>query len=332
MSEFTVLDLLDLDLKEHNHLQLKCIAGRSGLSRTIQNSKISRPGLALTGYFVDFSGHSLQLIGRNEQSYIELLEKKNDYANIERLFSFHPPCVIFVGGYRPSDHFIEIAEKNATAILTTDLESSAFSRRLYSMLDEVFAPSMTIHGVLVEVYGIGVLITGDSGVGKSETALELIERGHRIISDDTVKLKSVADSYLIGSGENPMLAHHMEIRGLGIINITNLFGVGAIREKKQVQLSVELETWDSSKQYDRIGDSLTATYLGVSIPKIVLPVRPGRNVPILIETAARNERMKTLGYYSTREFDQSVLKWLESETARRMYFSSDDIEESGIDK
>ena len=129
-----------------------------------------------------------------------------------------------------------------------------------------------------------------------------------------------------------MLAHHMEIRGLGIINISNLFGVGAIREKKQVQLSVELEIWDSTKEYERIGDSLTATYLGVTIPKIVLPVRPGRNVPMLIETAARNERLKTLGYYSSREFDQNVLKWLESETARRMYFSSDDTEESGLDQ
>ena len=145
----------------------------------------------------------------------------------------------------------------------------------------------------MEVYGIGVLITGDSGVGKSETALELIERGHRLISDDTVKLKNISDSFLVGSGENPMLAHHMEIRGLGIINLTNLFGVGAIREKKQVELSV------------------------------------------FLETAARNERLKKLGYYSSMEFDQNVLKWLESEAARKMYFSSDDVGyegESGIDQ
>ena len=333
MREFTVLDLLDLDLREHNHLQLKCIAGRSGLSRTIKNSKISRPGLALTGYFEDFSGSSIQLIGRAEQSYIEMLEKKNEYENIERIFSYEPPCIVFIGGYKPSEHFVELAEKNATAILSTPLESSDFSRRLYSQLDEVFAATMTIHGVLVEVYGIGVLITGDSGVGKSETALELIERGHRLISDDTVKLKNISDSFLIGSGENPMLAHHMEIRGLGIINLTNLFGVGAIREKKQVELSVFLETWDSGKQYDRIGDTLTDTFLGITVPKIVIPVRPGRNVPILIETAARNERLKKLGYYSSKEFDQNVLKWLESEAARRMYFTDDDTTgETGIDQ
>ena len=254
---------------------------------------------------------------------------KNEYENIERIFSYEPPCIVFIGGYKPSEHFVELAEKNATAILSTPLESSDFSRRLYSQLDEVFAATMTIHGVLVDVYGIGVLITGDSGVGKSETALELIERGHRLISDDTVKLKNISDTFLIGTGENPLLAHHMEIRGLGIINIANLFGIGAIREKKHVQLSVVLENWESGKQYDRIGDSLTDTYLGITIPKIVLPVRPGRNVPILIETAAGNERMKKLGYYSSKEFDQNVLKWLESEAARKMYFNSDEILSGG---
>ena len=176
MSEFTVLDLLDLDLKEHNHLQLKCLAGRSGLSRAITTDKISRPGLALAGYFVDFAGESIQLFGRGEQSYLTLLEKNNDWQNIEKLFSYNLPCVIFIGGTKPSEHFIDIAEKNATAVLTTPLESAVFSRRAYQMLDEVFAETETIHGVLVEVFGIGILITGESGIGKSEAALELIER------------------------------------------------------------------------------------------------------------------------------------------------------------
>ena len=332
MSEFTVLDLLDLDLKEHNHLQLKCLAGRSGLSKIIKTDKISRPGLALAGFFTDFSDDSIQLFGRAEQSYLTMLEKNNDWKNIEKLFSYNLPCVIFIGDAKPSEHFIDIAEKNATAILTTPLESAVFSRRVYQMLDEIFAETETIHGVLVEVYGIGILITGESGIGKSEAALELIERGHRLISDDTVKIRNVSGNYLIGMGENPLLAHHMEIRGIGIINLTNLFGVGAIREKKQIQLAVHLEAWDSSIEYDRIGDSLTETYLGVTIPKIVLPVKPGRNVPLLIETAARNERLKKLGYYSSKEFDQSVLKWLESEAARKMYFNSDDIGEGDFDQ
>ncbi len=324
MIEFTVLDLLDLDLKDHNHLHLTCIAGRSGLSRKIHNSKISRPGLPLSGFFEEFSNDSIQVFGRGEQQYLLKLENEHNYTTVDTLFGYQIPACVFCDGGKPSDRFIERAEESGCAVLQTDLLSSDFSRRLYQVLDEVFAETQTIHGVLVEVYGIGVLITGDSGVGKSETALELIERGHRLISDDTVKLRNISDTYLIGSGENPMLAHHMEIRGLGIINLANLFGVGSIRDKKQIQLVVHLDEWDSNKNYDRVGENLTETLLGITVPKVEIPVKPGRNVPIIIETAARNERLKMLGYYSAKEFDQSVLKWLESETARNMYYSNEE--------
>ncbi|MDD4142802.1 MAG: HPr(Ser) kinase/phosphatase [Bacteroidales bacterium] len=324
MVEFSILDLLDLDLKEHNHLQLTCIAGRSGLSRKLSNSKISRPGLPLSGFFDEFSHESIQVFGRGEQQYLKKLESENHLESVERLFSYPIPTSIFCNGGEPSRQFIKIAENSGCSVLQTALGSADFSRGLIQLLDEIFAQTVTIHGVLVEVYGIGVLITGDSGVGKSETALELIERGHRLISDDTVKLRNISDTYLIGSGENPMLAHHMEIRGLGILNLANLFGVGSIRDKKQVQLLVHLEEWDSNKNYDRIGEDMTETLLGIPIPKLEIPVKPGRNVPIIIETAARNERLKKLGYYSAKEFDQSVLKWLESESARNLYYSNEE--------
>lgn len=327
MSEFTVLDLLDLDLKEHNQLMLKCIAGRSGLSRRIPNDKISRPGLALAGFFTDFAYDSIQLFGRGEQAYLQTLEEKKDWSTLDHLFEYKVPCVIFIGGEKPSEHFIDVAEKNATAVLSTPLDSAVFSRRLYALLDEVFAETETIHGVLVEVYGIGILIRGDSGIGKSEIALELIERGHRLISDDTVKIKKVSENHLVGQGENPMLAHHMEIRGLGIINLQTLFGVGSIREKKQIQLSVKLEKWDENKNYDRLGDQNTTEIMGITLPEIVLPVSVARNLSSLIETAARNERLKKLGYYSAKEFDQSVLKWLESEATRRLYYNTDTLKE-----
>ena len=321
MPDFTVLDLLDLDLKEHNHLRLSCMAGRTGLSKKITTSKISRPGLPLSGFFEEFSNNSIQVLGRGEQVYLEKLESELNFASIEKLFSYDIPCFVFCDDGKPSTKLIELAEETGTAILKTNLISSDFSRRLYQTLDEVFAPTQTIHGVFVEVYGIGVLITGESGVGKSETALELIERGHRLISDDTVKLRNISDNYLIGMGENPLLAHHMEIRGLGIINLANLYGVGAIRDRKQVQLAIHLEPWDAKKNYDRVGEAtMEDTYLGISIPKVVIPVKPGRNIPVIIETAARNERLKKLGFYSAKEFDQSVLKWLESESARKMYY------------
>lgn len=325
MSDFTVLDLLDLDLKEHNHLSLNCIGGRAGLSRKITTSKISRPGLPLSGFFDEFSNNSIQVFGRGEQVYISKLEREKNLSSLEKIFSYDIPCCVFCDAGNPSDSLIALAEQSGTAVLTTPLISSDFSRRLYQTLDEVFAPTQTIHGVLVEVYGIGVLITGESGVGKSETALELIERGHRLISDDTVRLRNISDNYLIGMGENPLLAHHMEIRGLGIINLANLFGVGAIRDRKQVQLSVHLEEWEADKNYDRVGESsLNDTYLGISIPMVIIPVKPGRNIPVIIETAARNERLKKLGYYSAKEFDQSVLKWLESESARKMYYINEE--------
>ena len=329
MNAFTILNLLDLDLKEHDYLSLSCVSGRSGLSRVITNPKINRPGLALSGFFDDFSEASIQVFGHGEILYTKLLEEKNNYKTFEKLFSFQLPCIIFCEGATPSDYLKELSETNAIPILKTDLNSSDFSRRLYALLDEVFAKTETIHGVLVEVFGIGVLITGDSGIGKSETALELVERGHRLISDDAVKLKNISDTMLIGSGANPEFAHNMEIRGIGIIDLRNIYGVGAIREKKEVQLVTRLELWDPNKNYDRIGGAESETFLGVTIPKVVIPVRPGRYIPILIETAARNERLKKLGYHSSKEFDRNISNWLEVETARRTYFGVDNEDQYG---
>ncbi|MCB5231240.1 MAG: HPr(Ser) kinase/phosphatase [Sphaerochaetaceae bacterium] len=324
MVEFSILDLLDIDLKENNHLQLNCIAGRSGLSRKLANSKVSRPGLPLSGFFDVFNHDSIQVFGRGEQLYLDKLEREKNYDSLEKFFSFPVAACVFTDKGKPSSKFINIAENSGCAILTTDLTSADFSKGYIQLLEEIFAETMTIHGVLVEVYGIGVLITGQSGVGKSETALELIERGHRLISDDTVKLKNISDTFLVGSGENPLLAHHMEIRGLGIINITNLYGVSSIRDKKVIELIVQLEIWDANKTYERIGEELTQTLLGIPIPKLEIPVKPGRNVPIIIETAARNERLKKSGYFSAKEFDQGVLKWLESESARNLYYNNEE--------
>ncbi len=323
MQDFTVLDLLDIDLKEHNHLRLKCIAGRSGLSRKVPNAMIGRPGLALSGFFTDFNSDNIQLFGKSEQSYLKMLREQNNLSTIEKILSTSIPCCIFTDSGRPDESIIDMAEEHAIAILNTDLDSSDFSRRAFSILDEVFARTETIHGVLVEVFGIGVLITGGAGVGKSEAALELISRGHRLISDDTVKLRNISDSYLVGSGENQRFAHHMEIRGLGIINVANMYGIGAIRDKKQVQLYVQLERWDDKKDYTRLGEGLQKDLLGIKIPMVEIPVRPGRNIPILIETAARNERLKKQGYYSARDFDRNVLNWLESESTMDLYYNTE---------
>ncbi len=326
MKDFKVLDLLNMELKEHNTLNLKCIGGRKGLTRKITDSELNRPGLTLSGFFDEFAFHRIQLFGKGEAAFLSRLEEKNEMDSIKKMFTYTVSCCLFSNSHTPGPRFMKIAEESGCSILQTDLSSSEISMRLMRALSNVFAPHKLIHGVLVEVFGIGILITGSSGVGKSETALELIERGHRLIADDSVELRNVNGNILMGSGKDQVLGHHMEIRGLGIINVSYLFGVGSIRDKKQVQLIVELEEWNPDKVYDRLGSGdTTREILSVKVPLVHVPVKAGRNIPIIIETTAMNERLKKLGYYAAREFDQNVLKWLESKTARNLYFNNNDI-------
>jgi HPr kinase/phosphorylase len=326
VKQFTVLDLIDIDLKEHNSLNLHCIGGRKGLSREISIPDLNRPGLALSGFFESFAHQRIQIFGRGEVSYLNKLMGEGKTDTIEKLFTYTIPCCIFTHNLSPDRTFFEAAEGAQCPILQTDLGTADFSSRLMRILSNIFAPQQSIHGVLVEVYGLGILILGDSGVGKSETALELIERVHRLVADDVVEMRCVNGNILMGSGANKIIGHHMEIRGLGIINITHLFGVRAIRDRKQIQLVVKLEEWDSQKMYDRLGtDENFEEFLGVSIPKLEIPVKPGRNVPIIIETSAMNERLKKMGYNSAKEFNQNILKWIESDAARSVYYGQEDI-------
>lgn len=323
---FTVLDLIDLDLKEHNSLNLRCIGGRKGLGRVIEIPDLNRPMGAIMGFFDDFAYQRIQLFGRGEVAYLRRLEAGGQIDTIKEMFNYHMPCCIFTHNYTPHKEFLEIAENAQCPILQTDFGSAKFSARLMRILSRVFSPRQTIHGVLVEVYGLGIMLQGDSGVGKSETALELVHRGHRLVADDLVEIHCIFGNTLIGAGANKMIGHHMEIRGLGIINITNLFGVRAIRDRIEIQLVVELEEWDSLKDYDRLGaEDHTTEILGVNIPKLTIPVKPGRNIPIIIETAAMNERLKSMGYHSAKEFNKNILKWIESDSVRSVFFGQDDI-------
>ncbi|MCX7023212.1 MAG: HPr(Ser) kinase/phosphatase [Spirochaetes bacterium] len=322
---FTILDLLDLDLKEHDALDLRCLGGRKGLVRELSVPDLNRPGLALSGFFESFANERIQIFGRGESAYLSTLAAAGRTDTVEAMFRFPIPCCIFTQSLTPDAAFMAIAETADCPVLQTSLSSSEFTARIIRVLSDIFAPRATIHGVLVEVFGIGILLTGDSGVGKSETALELIERGHRLVADDVVEIHCIAGNILMGQGANKMIGHHMEIRGLGIINVTHLFGVGAIRDKKQIQLVCGLEEWDAAKVYDRIGtDENTTDILGVRVPQLDIPVKPGRNIPIIIETAAMNERLKKMGYHSAQEFNQNILRWLESESARAVYFSRDE--------
>lgn len=323
--KFTVLDLLELDLPGHDALDLRCIAGRRGLPRALTVPDINRPGLALTGFYESFASQRVQVFGRGEVAYLQKLHSENNTETLKALFNYQIPCCVFSHNLEPTDEFRSIAEEACCPVLQTDLESTEFSSRLIRVFSNIFAPHKTMHGVLVEVYGVGILLTGHSGVGKSETALELVERGHRLVADDIIEIRCVNGNIVLGHGANTLISHHMEIRGLGIINVSQLYGVGAIRDQKEVQLVVELEDWDPNKMYDRLGTEQNyMDLLGVKVPVIEIPVRPGRNLPIIIEAAAMNERLKNMGYNSAKDFNQNVLKWIETGEAQTAYYGNDD--------
>ena len=323
--KFTVLDLLELDLPGHDALELRCIGGRRGLPREISIPDINRPGLALSGFFDAFAFKRVQLFGRGEAAYLQKLHDENKNDNLKTLFSYKIPCCVFSNNREPTQEFFQLAEEACCPILQTSLDTTDFSTRLIRVFSNIFAPKKTVHGVLVEVYGVGILLTGHSGVGKSETALELVERGHRLVADDIVEVRCVNGNVVLGRGANALISHHMEIRGLGIINVSQLYGVGAIRDQKEIQLVVQLEEWDSGKVYDRLGvDQKYMDILGVKVPAIDIPVRPGRNLPIIIEAAAMNERLKKMGVNSAKEFNQNVLKWIENGEAQSAFYGNDD--------
>ncbi len=324
MDKFTVLDLLRLDLKEHDALNLRCIAGRPGLTRAITVAEIDRPGLELAGFFDSFAHQRIQVFGRGENAYLAKLDRDRQYDTIRKIFSYELPCCVFAYGFEPIRIIYELANEHQCPILQTDLSSAEFSSRLLRVLSDAFAPRETVHGVLMEVFGIGMLIQGPSGVGKSECALALIERGHRLVADDVVELRCVSGNVLLGKGTNPVTSHHMEIRGLGIINITHLFGVGAVRDEKRVQMVVRLEEWDPKKNYDRVGgETGTTEIMGVRVPHLLIPIKPGRNVAIIVETGAMNERLKKLGFDSSEEFQRNVMTWLEKKRARSLFLGED---------
>jgi HPr kinase/phosphorylase len=318
---FTVLDLLQLDLKENDALDLRCIGGRPGLVREVEVSEINRPGLELAGFYENFAWQRIQIFGRGENAFLQRLAAEGRKENLESLFTYRIPCCVFTHDQQPTADFAALAEKAECPVLQTSLSSSEFTMRILRVLSTIFAPRQSVHGTLVEVFGIGVLIQGDSGVGKSETALALIEHNHRLVADDVVEIRRVSGNILLGTGTQ-VVSHHMEIRGLGIINITHLYGVGAIRDRKQIQLVCQLENWDPNKNYDRIGaEENTIEILGVHVPLVVIPIKPGRNIPVIIETAARNERLKKMGYHSAKEFNRNVQNWLETESTRAIFLS-----------
>lgn len=271
----------------------------------ITASEINRPGLQLAGYFDKFAYDRLQIIGNVEWHYCNSLSGDVRYGRFDEIFAYPIPAIIISREMPVFPEMLKLAIRYNRSILRTELSTTKFVNLLINYLDYVLAPETTVHGVLVEVYGMGILIIGESGVGKSETALELIKRGHRLVADDVVEIKKVEEGL---RGEAPdLIRHFMEIRGIGILDIERLYGVGAIKSNEFIDLIIELEFWDKSKEYDRVGlDEDFEELLGVQVPKLLIPVRPGRNLAMIVEVAARNTRQKKLGYNAAIELNNKI--------------------------
>lgn len=262
----------------------------------IGNTEINRPGLQLSGYFEYYDNQRIQVLGRSEMSYLYELPQERYEETIDKFFATKPAAVIISRDIEAKEEIIAAAEKYGVPVLRTGDSTSGFLAALISFLNVELAPRITRHGVLVEVFGEGVLLLGESGVGKSETAIELVNRGHRLIADDAVEIRRVSKKSLVGrSPEN--IRHFIELRGIGIINASRIFGVGAVKPTEKIDLVINIEPWDQTKVYDRMGlEEETTEILGIEIPSITVPVKPGRNLAVIIEVAARNHRQKKLGY------------------------------------
>ncbi|EIT87004.1 HPr kinase/phosphorylase [Fictibacillus macauensis ZFHKF-1] len=286
--------------------QLELVSGEEGIHRTITTSDISRPGLEVAGYFTYYPAERIQLLGKTELTFISEMSAELRKERLAQLCTDETPGIIISRDLEVPNELLLASQASGVPIMRTKMTTTRLSSRLTNYLESRLAPMTAVHGVLVDIYGIGVLIKGDSGVGKSETALELVKRGHRLVADDSVEIRQQDEETLVGSPPE-LIQHLLEIRGLGIINVMTLFGAGAIRNYKKISLIIHLETWDSKKVYDRLGlDEETMRILETDVPILTLPVRPGRNLAVIIEVAAMNFRLKRMGMNAAQQFNDRL--------------------------
>ena len=270
---------------------------------------VSRPGLALAGYFDHFEPMRLQVLGNVETSYLQKLSSEQRAIIFDHLFSYQIPALIIARNLEVLPECMEMAQKHNITVLRSHETTSYIISSLITSLKASLAPRITRHGVLVEIYGEGILIIGDSGIGKSETAIELVKRGHRLVADDAVEIKKISSSELMG-GAPAVLRHYIELRGIGVINVAKLFGMGAVKDSVNIDLIINIVPWQDGEAYDRLGlESQYTDILGVKVPSITVPVTPGRNLAVIFEVAARNNRQKRMGYNAAEEFTEQLNKF-----------------------
>ncbi|WP_282938887.1 HPr(Ser) kinase/phosphatase [Paenibacillus sp. RC67] len=297
------------DLVEEFHLEVIC--GEGGLKRPITVADLYRPGLVMAGFYEFHPTERVQILGKTELTFFDGLSSEERMNRMSKLCEPQDtPCILISRGLDVPIELLAAANDSQIPVLRTKVSTTILASRITGFLENKLAPSTTIHGVLVDVYGIGMLISGSSGIGKSETALELVKRGHRLIADDAVEIRQTADHILNGNAPE-LIRHLLEIRGVGIINVMTLFGAGAVRNIKKISVVVKLETWQQEKQYDRLGlDEETTRIIDTDIPLVTIPVRPGRNLAVIIEVAAMNYRLKRMGYNAALQFTNKLTESL----------------------
>ena len=306
MKEMSIRTLLD---QHGRRLALKLVAGENGLDeRRLINSEVHRPGLALAGFVDLYTYNRAQVLGNTEMLYLSTLPHDEQREALETIYQFDLPCVMVTDGNDALPMMRELSDRYRIPLLTSRFATTKFVHLMNLYLDDFFASQVRIHGSLVDVYGVGLLFTGQSGIGKSEIALDLVERGHRLVSDDIVTVTRKAQGILVGSGEE-MFRNHMELRGVGIVDVRSMFGIRAIRLRKRIEVEVHLVVWDESFDYERIGlEDRMSLILDVEIPVVTLPIYPGKNITVISEVIALNHLLKIHGYHPAKDFNRQLME------------------------
>ncbi|MBI1967481.1 MAG: HPr(Ser) kinase/phosphatase [Gemmatimonadetes bacterium] len=317
------LKVKDLLARKAEPLQLETLTGDGGLDREIPNPEASSPGLVLAGYVARFVGDRIHILGETEITYLASLDPAGRRRALETLFKFELPCVIVTKAQQPPDELLELARARGVAVIRTRLKTAEFYRRLKPFLDDAFAPATTVHGSLADVFGVGLLFLGRSGIGKSECVLDLVERGHRLVADDVVHVTRRGHDILIGRGHE-LSRHYMEIRGVGLIDIKALFGIRAVRQQKRIEVVVQLEDWEASREYDRTGiDGQETTLLDVSVPLVTVPLNPGKNLTVICEVVAMNHLLRYSGMDAARAFNERLIQRMRERREVQEYLEED---------
>jgi HPr kinase/phosphorylase len=321
MSGLKVRDLL---AKKGDPLQLEALTGEAGLDRDIPSPEVSSPGLVLAGYTARFTGADrVHILGETEVTYLAALDPAARRKSLDTFFGFDLPCVIITKGQDPPAELLALAAAKGIAVIRTRLKTAEFYRRLKPFLDDAFAPTTTVHGSLADVFGVGLLFRGRSGIGKSECVLDLVERGHRLVADDVVHVTRRGNDVLIGRGHE-VSRHYMEIRGVGLIDINALFGVRSVRQQKRIEVVVQLEDWDTNREYDRTGlDSQETDLLGVSVPLVTVPLNPGKNLTVICEIVAMNHLLRYSGVDSAHTFNERLIRRMREKRELQEYLEED---------